>query len=359
MPLTSIWERYFLREMGKCFLLFLLSFYALYVLIDYSNHSHSFQHYRFSFFELMRYYGHEFVVRMNVLVPFALLISCVKTLCSLNMHHELIALMASGIRLKRLLFPFIAFSLFFTGLIYLNGEIFQPNAMKYHEQLDHQRARVKKTKYHYPHIQQLMLKDGSSLIFQRYDPLAHEFFDLYWVRSIDDIYRIRDLKLQDAGAVGLGVEHLQRDPEGALKLTERFDQKQLPDLLFDQHALSESAATPEVLSLSQMHKKLADFEAILSEKDARLVTAYYYKLAIPWLCLLAVLAPAPFCISYTRTLPIFFIYALSLFGLVGFYLIMNAAVVLGERQVIDPALAIWCPFCLFFTFFALRFYRKT
>lgn len=359
MPLTSIWERYFLREISKCFLLFLASFYALYVLIDYSNHSHSFQHYHFSLLDLMRYYGYEFVVRMNVLIPFAILISCVKTLCSLNMHHELIALMASGISLKRLLLPFIVFSLFFTALVYLNGEFFHPNAMKYHQQLDHQRAKVKKTKYHYPHIQQLSLKDGSSIIFQRYDPLANEFFDLYWIRSVDDIYRIRDLKLLSEGSIGSLVEHFERDEAGDLRLTEQFEQKQLVDLHFDKQTLIESAASPEALSLSEMRKEISTSTDILSEKEARLVTAYYYKLAIPWLCLLAVLAPAPFCISYTRNLPLFFIYALSLFGLVAFYLIINASVILGERQVMAPALAVWFPFCLFFVFFGFRFYRYT
>ena len=357
MVLTSIWERYFLKETVKCFALFLVCFYLLYILIDYSNHSHSFHHYRFSLLDLIHYYGYEFVTRMNVLVPFAVLISCIKTLCALNRHHELIALMASGIRLKRLLLPFLAFGLFCTALIYINSELLQPNAMRYHQQLDHLRARVKKTKYHYPHIQQFTLEDGSSLIFQSYDTLADEFFDLYWIRSMDDIYRIRDLALSAEGPVGRSVEHLERDQKGALKLTEKFDEKFLPELKFDKKTLAESSASPDALSLSALQEKLSATPAILSEKEARLVTAYYYKLAIPWLCLLAVIAPAPLCIAFSRSLPLFFIYALSLFGLVAVYLIMNASLVLGERQVFSPAAVIWVPFCLFFLFFGVRFYR--
>ena len=226
MILMSIWERYFLREMAKSFFLFLGLFYALYVLIDYSNHSHSFH--RFSFLELAYYYGFELIVRLNVLVPFAILISCVKTLCALNVHHELIALMASGIRLKRLLLPFLAFGLCFTTVIYLNSELLQPYAMRHHLQLDHQRAKEKKSRYRYPHIQQLTLADGSALISQRYDPLQKEFFDVFWIRSLDEVYRIRDLRLQPAGpAVGVVVEHLQRDASGALQLVERLESEGL------------------------------------------------------------------------------------------------------------------------------------
>ena len=114
----------------------------------------------------------------------------------------------------------------------------------------------------------------------------------------------------------------------------------------------------EALSLSALQQKLSALQAIFSEKEARLVTTYYYKLAIPWLCLLAIIAPAPFCIAFNRALPQFFIYALSLFGLVTFYLIMNAAMILGERQVMAPALAIWIPFAIFFLFFGIRYYRK-
>jgi lipopolysaccharide export system permease protein len=357
--LTTIWERYFLRELSKIFILFLCCFYGLYVLIDYSTHSHTFQHSHFSFLDLLIFYGYEFLVRMNVLIPFAILVACVKTLCSLNAHHELVALMASGIKVKRLLLPFIAFGLFFTALIYINSEIFQPIAMKYHQQLDHMRAKEKKKKHHYPHIQQLILQDGSSLIFQRYDNSTEKFFDVYWIRTIDDIYRIRDLKANDGVLIGKMVEHLERDSEGALILSERFDEKVFQETVFDKKTLIESTITPDALSLSVLKEKRSSFQAIFSEKEAILVTNYYYKLAIPWLCFLAVIAPIPLCITFSRTLPIFLIYAISLFGLVTFYLIMDASLILGERQLLPPALAIWVPFSLFFTFFGIRFCRST
>lgn len=357
MILTITWERYFLRETAKVFTFFLLSFYGLYVLMDYSNHAASFKHYHFSFFDILKFYAFEFVTRMDVLVPFALLIACVKTLCSLNTHNELVALMASGIRLKRLLLPFVCFGLLLTGLIYFNTEVLQPMALRYNTKLDHSRAKAKQKKH--LSIQQIMLDDHTSFIFQEYKADTNEFFDSYWVKSIDDIYRIHYLSPYAQEPIGKNIEHLQRNPEGVLVVTETFDKKTFPEMRFNKEKLLESVQLPEAKSLSELKAKLPDSNSTseLSEKEAHLLTTYYYKLALPWLCLLAVIAPTPFCIRFSRTLPTFFIYALSIFGLVAFYLVMDATVVLGERQMIDPALAIWIPFGLFFAFFGYRFLR--
>lgn len=355
MFLTSIWERYFLRETAKVFTLCLLGFYGIYALIDYSNHAASFKHYHFTFFDITKFYAYEFVTRMDVLVPFALLIACIKTLCSLNTHNELVALMASGIKLKRILLPFMAFGLFLTAMIYFNTEILQPMALKYNTKLDHSRAKAKQKKH--LSIQHLALEDNTTFIFQEYYPAAKEFFDAYWVRSIDDIYRIRHLSPYSQLPIGHSVDHFQRNAEGLLVLTESFSEKVFPDMHFNKEKLLESVILPDAHSLSALKEKLPRHHDELSEKEAQLLTTYYYKLALPWLCLLAVLAPTPFCIRFSRTLPVFFIYALSIFGLVTFYLVMDAAIVLGERQMFSPAIAIWIPFVSFFTFFGWRFLR--
>jgi len=357
MPFKTIWERYFLKEIIKVFLLFLFGFYGLYVLIDYSTHSRSFQNYHFTFLNIASFYGYEFITRMDVLIPFATLIACIKTLCTLNTNNELVALMASGINLKRLLWPFVAFSLFCTGFIYFNTEVLQPRALKYHKQLSHTRAKEKQKKHHHPHIQQITLNDNSSLIFQEYDEINELIYDAYLVRSIDDIYRIRELNPYASVPLGNSVEHLQRNGQGNLVIVEFLPEKEFPEIHFNRAKLIDSITSPSDYGISTLQNKLRSRGEILSEKDARLLTTYYYKLAFPWLCLLAVIAPAPFCTRFSRTLPVFFIYAVSLFGLVAFNIMLDAAMILGERQLVAPAVAIWLPFSCFFVFFGWRFAR--
>lgn len=353
--MITTWERYFLKETFKIFVLFLAGFYGLYSLIDYSTHAASFKHYHFSFLNILKFYAFEFVTRMDVLIPFAFLIACIKTLCSLNKHNEIVALMASGIKLKRLLFPFIAFGLFLTALIYLNSEIFQPLSAKYNTQLDHARAKSKQKKH--TSIQQIILDDKSAFIFKEYDSKIKEFFDTYWVRSLDDIYRIERLSPYTKEPTGYGVDHLLRNSEGLLVVSEFFPIKTFPEMRFNKEQLLKSVDQPESQSLSELYQKIPSQRNVLSEKEAYLKTTFYYKLAMPWLCLLAIIASAPFCIRFNRTLPIFFIYAMSIFGLVTFYLVMQAMVVLGERQMVDPAVAVGVPFLSFFTFFGWRFIR--
>lgn len=355
MILTTIWERYFLRETIKIFVFFLVGFYGLYALIDYSTHAGSFKHYHFSFLDILKFYAFEFVTRMDVLIPFAFLIACIKTLCSLNTHNEIVALMASGIRLKRLLLPFIAFGLALTALIYFNAEVLQPMALKYNTKLDHARAKAKQKKH--MSIQQIVLEDNSSFIFKEYDSALKEFSDAYWVRSIDDIYRIGRLSPSTSEPVGYSVDHLKRNDEGFLVAAESVSVKTFSDMHFNQEQLLKSVTLPEAQSLSELYTKIPGHGNALSEKEAYLKTTFYYKLAMPWLCLLAILASAPFCIRFSRTLPVFFIYALSIFGLAAFYLVMEATVVLGERQMIDPVVAIGVPFACFFGIFGYRFAR--
>lgn len=356
MFLTSIWERYFLRETLKIFSLFLVSFYVLYVLMDYANHAASFKHYHFTILDIVKFYAYEFVTHLDVLIPFALLIACIKTLCSLNTHNELVTLMASGIKKQRLLLPFVILGILLTGLIYFNTEILQPMALKYNTQLDHSRAKAKQKKHVL--IQQLVLEDGSSFIFQEYQTAKNEFFDAYWIRSIDDIYRIRQLTpYTEQAPLGKGVEHLQRDPEGFLIVAETLSEKAFTEMYFNKEKLLATVSLPNAQSLSALQAQLPNHQNTLSEKEAHLLTTYHYKLAMPWLCLLAVIAPAPFCIRFSRTLPVFFIYVFSITGLVAFYLIMDATVVLGERQMVNPVLAIWVPFTAFLAFFGYRFLR--
>ena len=78
---------------------------------------------------------------------------------------------------------------------------------------------------------------------------------------------------------------------------------------------------------------------------------------IPFLSLFAIIAPAPYCVKFSRQPPLFLIYTGTLFGLIAFYLFMDASQVIAKRQVISPFLAIITPFCFFFGYFSWRFYQ--
>lgn len=353
----KLWERYFLREFIKIFCLFLFGFYGLYVLIDYSNHASSFQsvHHHFKLREIASYYAYDFVQRVEVLIPFALLISTIRVLTSLNVHHELVALMASGIPIKRLLSPFIFVALICIALLYVNTEFSLPQALKEIKHISEKMAKKKNKSSRLFPVQHLILEDQTPVIYQRYDSVSRSLYDAYWIRSIDDVYRIKVLDLGKEVPAGKDVEHFVRTPEGNLIVGAFYPEMDFPTMRFNKHTF-ETLTPPDELALSHLWNKLPSQQHIHSEKQTALLSNFYYKLAMPWLCIFAVLGPAPFCVRFSRTMPVFFIYACAIFALVGIYLLVDATTLLGKRQVIPPFWAVWTPFLIVGSWTGWKFY---
>lgn len=346
--MMKIWQRYFLYEMIKTTLFFLVCFYGLYVLIDYASHTGSFHknHVQFQWKEVASYYIYDFIKRIDFLLPLALLLGSIRTIISLNTNNELVALMSSGISLRTLMRPFILLGLLCTGLMYLNMEFVSPIALKKLKLIDDSRSSKKRDSQTSLAAQHILLEDKSTLIFQSYDSSQNRFFDVYWVRSIDDIYRIKFLFPNLDTPRGEFVDHLVRNSNGELAVLDSVEQMSLPDLRFNKKTLFETLTPAEELAVSELWKKLPEKQKATSEKQAQSIAAFYQKLLLPWFCLFAVIGPAPFCLYRTRNLPVFFIYALSIFGLLAFDVVIEAALILGKRQVMPPLLALGPPFAI-------------
>lgn len=357
--LKTIWSRYFLKEIFHVFFLFLFCFYGLYVIIDYTSHSTSFHQHqnRFDWYQFLVYYGTEFVRRSDVLVPFGLMVATVRTLTKLNQHNELTALRAAGIPLATLMRPFIHVGLLFTTLLYVNEQWVLPYSMNLMRQIDETKSSYKRKQHNQLSAQHLVLEDESTLIFQSYDSTHGLFFDSYWVRSPDEFYRILYLDPHADIPTGEYVDTIKRQENGLLSLTSTAVKQSFPQMIFNKKTLTETITPIDDLSLTKLWEKRPTEGIINSDKEAHAVTALYRKLTLPWLCLFAVLAPMPLCVRFNRQIPIFFLYAINIFGLVAVYLILDAAQVLGKRQFTDPFIVTWLPFLFFFSLFGYRFYR--
>jgi lipopolysaccharide export system permease protein len=355
----AIWERYFLGQFIRMFFLFLFCFYGLYVLIDYATHTSVLAHHQIQipFYEIARYYLFVFSSRAEILIPLALLIAFVQTVCTLNSHQELVALMASGFKLKLLMRPFLTMGLICVLLMYLNEEFLLPEALRKLKRIEdatkHQKHR------HSPRlaVRHVILEDGSLLIFQDYDTAKERFFDAYWIQSIDSIYRIKYLSPSLSSPIGFFVDHLVRQPGGELLQEAAYKEFTFSTMQFNPELLQSTILEPDILSLSELTTQTLEVSQELNEKESKILTAFYWKLTLPWLCLLAIIAPAPYCVRFSRQLPIFLIYVCSLFGLIAFYMFMDAAQVIAKRQVLSPLWAICGSFLPIFGYFGWRFIK--
>jgi len=356
--LMKTWERYFVRETLKVFFFITFCFYGLYILIDYSSHSGARHHHAMmSWSELVQYYTNEWILRADVLIPFALMIATIRTLSDLNIHNELVALRASGVSLKKILRPFLFLGLLFTALIYANTEFLLPDAMSGTRHIHEQKELQKNNSNEKFFVQHVELKGGTTLLFQDYDHAKRRFFDAYWMKNFNEIWRFQYLYPYESPPKGVNIDRLVRNSENRLRKAESFETKTFPEMTFNKKILLDTLTPSKELSLSTLWKRLPSYGEIESEKQAEIAAAFFHKAALPWLCFLAVIAPAPFCVRYGRTHPIFFIYAFSLFFLVGSYLVLNSALIIGGRQVIEPGLAIGIPFLLLISLTAFRFLK--
>jgi lipopolysaccharide export system permease protein len=351
------WERYFYKQLLKSALTFLMVFYGLYVLVDYSSHL-SGVHYHHSSLKIGEFfvqYACEFIIRAEILIPFALLIGTIYTLTKYNQRSELIALLANGLSLHRLMVPYLVAAILAILFLYLNTEFFLPMALHKQNTYDQKHAEKKISKE--VRAQHFLLEDGSALIYRYFDRASQVLEEVYWVPSANEIWRIAQLNPFKQTPLGLFVDHFTR-VNGHFTHQASYPSYAFAEMRLSRKKLHDSFLAPDQLPLSQLIAESPDSKtAEESEKAARALTALYRKLTLPWLSLLAVIGPAPFCLRFSRHQPLFLIFAGAIFSLVALYLFCDAACVLAERQVLTPLSAILIPMACFLTLSLYRFIR--
>lgn len=356
--MTKIWERYILRELFKLFALFLFGFYFLYVVIDYSAHMQDLAlGSKLSLLKIIQYYLLQFVKRMDILLPLALLISSIKVLCQLNQNKELLAFQSAGLKLKKLASP-----LFFVGalLVVINLGVNQfvvPSSLnfidKFHDAHLRHSFRGKRTEA----LHVMHLDDHSKLVYQYYDSAKEAFFDVIWIKNPDDLWHMRYLKADPEDAQGEWVDHLQKKGDGSFEKTESY-----PSWVFDE--LQWNTDTPRQGFIPFENRSIEDLWRIYKTdplltlyEQQEVITQILFKLIMPFLSLLVLIAIIPFCTSSSKNIPQFLTFSIGIFSFVAFIALMDAAVIIGESGTISPYIAILSPFILLLSMFGWRYLR--
>lgn len=344
MILKYIWERFIFKEGLKVLLFFTFSFYFLYVLIDYSVHARSFSHAHFSFFDICFYYFCHFTKRAGIILPFALLVACLKVLTSLNTKRELIALLAGGIALHRVMRPLLLLAFLTTAFLYLNAEVLFPFSEKSLKRIEERETVIKEELPSNRLLNSLSMKDGSTLVYQFFDNAENSFFDAFWLENSNTIYRIKYLTPQKIPQ-GRYVDKLVRNKEGRFILSESFETHAFPNMYLDEVAVQENIIPPTQESITTLISRLSDPTKKISNKP-EVIASLSYKLLMPLLAFFVLIIPAPYCLKYGRNLPLFFIYAVTIFGFVTVVTIIGASLIIAENAIFNPFWVIFTPFLL-------------
>jgi lipopolysaccharide export system permease protein len=356
-----IWKRYLSREIFKIFFLVLFSFYFIYCAFDYSLHMQEFfKDKKLHFGDYFLYYGHLFIKRADLFIPLALLIATIKVLSHLNMHREFLAFQAAGLPSKKLIRPFFLIAALCTLFNYACVEWLLPVSTTYldnfneahfkHIDRGKHKGKVVKPK---EKLYALSLSDRSKLIYQSYDTEKEAYFDVIWICSPEELWRMKYLKLSSPPLASY-ADHFKRNPNGFFEKIASFSSYELPNLKWNPKEQSKLEIPFESHRMSSLWN-LSQKSFTTAYERSEIMTNFFFKCMMPLLPLLIVLAIAPFCIRYRRTHFIFFTYAFGIFGYIAFYLMMNAAVILGENHVFSPFWVIFTPFAVSATLFGGKF----
>lgn len=349
------WARYFFKEYLRSLVFILAIVYALYVLIDTMSHLKNFTEGKGGITVWIEYYFYTLSKRFDVLLPFALLLATIRCLCNFQQRGELVALLASGIALRTLLRPFLCVAIGCTLLLYMNYEWFLPSALPKIEAFTESSFGKSKTDKEKPAPKEIMLQDGSKIIYTQYNPKTKEFNDLFWVRSTDCIFHIKTLTLTSSSPIGTWVDTIERNKDNILEKKASFESFEFKDMHFDEHSLKNSIIPPKEQSLSQLFVEFPLYFSSFSHKAGEIKASLYSKISFPWLCLIALMAPAPFCLRFTRNHPLLIIYLASLALLFCLNVLFESSSAFAKSQVISPAITIFVPWIVTLFFFTKRY----
>lgn len=360
-----VYDKYILKRVLLVALLFLTVFYGLYILVDYTSHlsNKSYTHFFLKPLEVLLHYGAEFSLRASILVPFALLIGTIFTLSQMNIKSELVALLAAGFSKSRILKPLLLLSIFVTFCLYINNEFFLPPSAEIINNLSskYNSASLQKIRDE-TRAQKITLTNDEIIIYQNVNKKTKVFTNAFLIKSIDSIFHIESLDVSLSPPIGTFVDHYKRDLKGFLNLEASYTSYPFKDLELDQKLLSKTLASFDEMSMTDLSKELLNDGGLLDDEEitddiSRRQTALYYKLTTPWLAFLAVLIPIPFCFTFSRNFSMFLTFAISIFSLFAIYLLLNALLVLGERQVITPLAATVYPMSAIILLFLYRYLK--
>ncbi|MGH2613316.1 MAG: LptF/LptG family permease, partial [Rhabdochlamydiaceae bacterium] len=341
------------------FFFFLFGFFFVYSLIEYSTHMDDFfKTPTFNAASVVLYYLNQFLKRLDFLIPMALLLSTIKVLTTLNMRNEWTVLQAAGLSTRKLLRPFFTVALLCTTLLWVNFEFFLPSAL---QNIDEFRI----ANFHGSHLAKrremihlIPLKDHSKLLYQSYIPEKHQLFDVLWIKSQNEIWRMKYLCADPTNPTAYYVDYLARSPAGILEKKESYDSLTLNDLKWHPRMARKGLVSFDQKKISGLLQLANDSQSSPYEIP-RIKTALAFKIAVPLLAPLIVLALAPICLTFSRFRSSFFIYALGLFSLFALYMLLDSLTILSDHGIISPFLSTLFPIALLASIIGWRFWIKT
>lgn len=323
------------------------------------------------FKEVLYYYMLSLPAYFPAILPIAFLVSLLFSIGNLHRNNEIIAMRAAGVSLLR-----ISRSLWFVGVV-LSGLLFYLTASVIPFTVERARTFFENLEF----AQQEVLASGQDVSVitnlgfdNRKDGrlwFIHSFSERAWLATGVDVHTRNEAGIESnrisaeeayfddtvGSWVFLNGRELMIDEETGDPLRIRpFEEAVFPDFDEDPSLMLALHKKPKELSLFELQRIIS---TVLPEENPAVnayLVRYYSLLAAPFSCLVVVGLAVPFAVSGVRTNPMIGVSKCLGFFLI-FYVLLSVTSILGERQLIPPALAAWVPNLVMFVV-AVVLFRK-
>lgn len=347
----KIWQRYIFKQLIQSFSFILTSILMIYIIIDFSIRGIKILSFNStSPLSIILNYLNYFSVYFDLFISISFLLSSLKVLIDCNKNQELTALQMAGLSKKRLLSPFFFLAMILFSASLINNQWLSPDAgdQAHSFRNTHSDHKVKKGK-----VFSLLLKDESELVYHNFCAETQELSDVYWLRSTQDIWHMKTLRIDSNPPLAFFTDHLVRNESGLFEKRESFAERFFSELPWDLEATPQKFIPFENRPLVTLFKQAAS----PSSEKQNILAHLNYKLAWTFIPFFLLLAIAPKAFFFSRKNSSFLFIAYSLFGLITLTTLLNGMLILAENQVLPPALAIWSPLALSFVFVIRPFFK--
>ena len=335
-----------MKKLSLTLLLFLGIFLLLFTIFDYSMHSGKLLSSKaLSTYDLTTYFICQWILRIDVLLPLALMLAALKIYFDLSENRELVAFQAGGISKKALATPLLLISLFCSFSLLASFEWLYPLASKKAGKIQMTRRMAKDSKF-----RKITLDDGSKLLFNPTIRGNSHLEEVIWIKSPSDFWKIEKLDFEDGKAFASQATHFLREDSGKLARAETIQSGEIKNLNFTSRNLKHGTKKHEELSLSSLFKKRGPSQKIVNAEAM-------HKISISMLPMLVGLFVASISMRFARHQPHFLILALSIAGFITCIMLDGSGQILAKSGRVSAEIALLMPMTLLILFFGTLFFR--
>ncbi len=364
-------DRYILAEWLKILALMLGVTVALLFLEDMYGSFGRFISYEVPFPVVLRYYGTLAPSFLPIVLPLSLLLSLLYVVGQFQRNNEFVALRSCGFSLFRITWTIWVAGMVFSALyLVLNARVVpwsveQSRSVWEEIQYAHQAETREMERVGVTHGLAFDNRhDGRLWFMNRYSAYADRAFGVTVSVLDDDRRELRRVQAREAAYdpersawVFREGREIEFDPEtrDAVR-SPQFDERVFPEFSESPHFMLLLDRRPRDLSLFELREVLEFYDGVDSPGRHPYAVQYHGILAGALSCLIVVGIAIPFSVSGVRANPM--IGVLKSVGLfLVYFLMQNVTRLMGEREILDPALSAWLPNGIMLAV-ALWFFRR-